>query len=177
MAVKKTPNATVETAMEWLLTHEDDPEPEPEPQPQQTATESPSSSDSPPSQLEDSNSAENAPAAKSMKCDECGKLFKTTLEVEFHAAKSGHDNFSESTEEKKPLTEEEKKEQLAKIEAKLRQRRLEREAREKQEELEREKVRIKSGKEMLEAKKKQDELEIRKMVEQRKRYGIFMDSK
>ena len=38
----------------------------------------------------------------------CGKLFQTNEEVEFHAVKSGHSNFSESTEEKKPLTEEEK---------------------------------------------------------------------
>lgn len=81
----------------------------------------------------------------------------------------GHQNYSESTEEKKTLTEEEKKEQLAKIEAKLRQRRLEREAREKQEELDREKNRIRSGKEMLEAKKKHEEMEIKKLVEQRKR--------
>lgn len=66
---------------------------------------------------------------------------------------SGHENFVESTEEKKPLTDEERKEQLAKIEAKLKQRRLEREAREKEETLLREKARIKSGKELLEAKK------------------------
>lgn len=80
-----------------------------------------------------------------------------------------HENFSESTEEKKPLTEEEKREQLATIEAKLKQRRLEREAREKQEELDREKNRIRSGKEILEAKKKHEELEIKKLVEQKKR--------
>lgn len=81
----------------------------------------------------------------------------------------GHDKFSESMEEKKPLTEDEKKEQLAQIEAKLKQRRLEREAREKQEELEREKNRIRSGKEILEAKKKQEEIEIKKLVDQKKR--------
>ena len=50
--------------------------------------------------------------AKSMQCDDCLRLFKTNLEVELHASKSGHTNFSESVEEKKPLTEEEKKEQL-----------------------------------------------------------------
>lgn len=43
------------------------------------------------------------------------------------------------------MTEDEKKEQLAKIEAKLRQKRLEREAREKEEALQRERNRIKSG--------------------------------
>lgn len=33
---------------------------------------------------------------------------------QLHAARSGHSNFSESTEEIKPLTEEEKKQQLEK---------------------------------------------------------------
>lgn len=33
--------------------------------------------------------------AKSIKCEDCGRLFKTQLEVEFHATKSGHMNFSE----------------------------------------------------------------------------------
>lgn len=65
----------------------------------------------------------------------------------------GHENFSESTEEKATLTEEEKKEQLVKIMAKLKQRRLDREAREKEEALQRERTRIKSGKELLEVKK------------------------
>ena len=47
--------------------------------------------------------------------DRCNKLFRSNEEVEFHAAKTGHSQFSESTDEKKPLTEEEKKEQLRKI--------------------------------------------------------------
>lgn len=44
----------------------------------------------------------------------CGRVLRNMDEAEFHAAKSGHANFSESTEEKRALTEEEKKEQLAK---------------------------------------------------------------
>jgi len=84
----------------------------------------------------------------------CGKLFKSNLEVEFHATKSGHDRFSESTEEKKPLTEEEKKEQLRMLEEKLRQKRKEREEQEKKDAFEREKNRIRSGKEISEARKK-----------------------
>ena len=35
-------------------------------------------------------------------------------DAQFHAVKSGHSNFSESTEEKKPLTKEEKEAQIAK---------------------------------------------------------------
>lgn len=68
--------------------------------------------------------------------------------------KSGHSNFSESTEEKKPLTEEEKKEQMKKLEERLKEKRKEREAREKEEELEKERIRIRSGKEMAAAKKR-----------------------
>lgn len=168
LALKNIKNPTLETAMEWLLSHEEEPETEAVESEQIDSSNHVQDIQQPEST---SSSSETLPVAKSIKCDECGKLFKTQLEVEFHSTKSGHQQFSESTEEKKPLTEEEKKEQLAKIEEKLRQRRLEREAREKQEALEREKVRIRSGKELLEAKKKQEELEIKKIVEQRKRYG------
>jgi hypothetical protein len=84
----------------------------------------------------------------------CSRLFVSKLEIEFHAAKSGHNSFSESSEEKKPLTEEEKREQLKRLEEKMRQKRQEREEAEKIEALEREKLRIRSGKEMVAAKKK-----------------------
>jgi len=40
-------------------------------------------------------------------------LLKSEAEVQVHAARSGHANFSESVEEVKPLTEEEKQAQLA----------------------------------------------------------------
>lgn len=84
----------------------------------------------------------------------CGKLFNSTLEVEFHATKSGHDQFSESTEMKKPLTDEEKREKLKQLEEKLKEKRKEREEKEKHESFEKEKHRIRSGKEMSEARKK-----------------------
>lgn len=139
-----------------------------------------------------SSTSEPTPEVKSFKCEEwyfnlfrltfiiCFKLslnflkfsdrlFKNQMEVEFHAAKSGHSNFSESTEEKKPLTEEEKKQQLARLEEKLRQKRVEREESEKREALEKERMRIKSGKNISEAQRKIEELEMKKLVEQRKR--------
>ncbi|KAJ8913618.1 hypothetical protein NQ315_013440 [Exocentrus adspersus] len=166
LAVNRTGSNDVQTATEWLLSNEDVVAAEtiPASEEQQDSNTNTASEEN----MEEST-PEVVPVAKSIQCDDCGKLFKTNEEVEFHASKSGHENFSESTEEKKPLTEEEKKEQLAKIEAKLRQRRLEREAREKEEALLKEKIRIKSGKELLEAKKKHDELEMKKIVEQRKR--------
>lgn len=36
---------------------------------------------------------------KSIKCSECGKIFKNTALANFHAEKSGHDQFEESTDE------------------------------------------------------------------------------
>ncbi|XP_063699621.1 UBX domain-containing protein 1-B [Culicoides brevitarsis] len=162
-ALKVTNNQGMEAAMEWLLAHAD------EEIPKETA-ETPASvvADEAPKAGESSSSAPPA-EAKSIKCNECNKLFRTQLEVEFHASKSGHSDFSESTEEKKPLTEEEKKEQMAKLEEKLRQKRLAREAQEKEEQIEREKLRIKSGKDLAEARRKIEEDEMKKLVAQRKR--------
>lgn len=93
-----------------------------------------------------------------MRTYSCGKLFKSNLEVEFHATKSGHDRFSESMEEKKALTDEEKKEQLRVLTEKLRQKNKEREEQEKRDAQEREKNRIKSGKEMAQARKRYNAL-------------------
>ena len=43
----------------------------------------------------------------------CGKLLRSDVEVQAHASRTGHSNFAESTEEIKPLTEEEKKAKIA----------------------------------------------------------------
>jgi hypothetical protein len=45
----------------------------------------------------------------------CGKLLKSELDAQAHAARTQHASFSESTEEIKPLTEEEKEEQRLKL--------------------------------------------------------------
>ncbi|XP_067645136.1 UBX domain-containing protein 1 [Eurosta solidaginis] len=166
-AIKVTNNKGVEPAMEWLLAHAD------EEIPTESAPAA-ASADNTASVVENTENSTDPTTstgaeAKSLKCDDCGKLCKDQTEVEFHAAKTGHSNFSESTEEKKPLTEEEKKAQLALIEEKLKQKRREREEREKAEALEREKNRIKSGKDMTEARKRMEELEMKKIVDQRKR--------
>src|SRR6266852_6099793 len=36
---------------------------------------------------------------QSIKCSQCGKIFKNTALANFHAEKSGHDQFEESTDE------------------------------------------------------------------------------
>ena len=44
----------------------------------------------------------------------CGKQLRSEQDAQAHAARSKHTNFSESTEDVRPLTAEEKQEQLAK---------------------------------------------------------------
>ncbi|XP_029035993.1 UBX domain-containing protein 1 [Osmia bicornis bicornis] len=168
-ALEITGNKGVVPAMEWLLAHSDDAEPLSEPP---IAESAPPSIDHTPVQDDTANSigqVSTTEVAKSMKCDICGKLFKSNLEVEFHASKSGHDRFSESTEEKKPLSDEEKREQLRILTEKLKQKNKEREEQEKKDAQEREKNRIRSGKEMAEARRKLEELEMKKLLEERKR--------
>lgn len=57
--------------------------------------------------------------AQSLVCDDCGKKFRSQAQAEWHASKTEHTNFSESTEEIKPLTEEEKKQRLEELKEKL----------------------------------------------------------
>lgn len=68
---------------------------------------------------ESSSAAPNDDAAQSLVCDDCGKKFRNSSEAEYHATKTQHTNFSQSTDVIAPLTEEEKKEKLAALRAKM----------------------------------------------------------
>ncbi|CAG4985603.1 unnamed protein product [Parnassius apollo] len=160
----------VEPAMEWLLAHADEPN-VPDVGPGQTLGGN-SSTNIAVTPAPSEPNTESSEVAKSFKCDKCGKLFKNQDEMEFHAAKTNHSSFSESTEEKKPLTEEEKKAQLALLEERMKQKRKEREEKEKAEALERERLRIKSGKDLQDARQRLQEQEMQKLVEQRRREKI-----
>ena len=61
--------------------------------------------------------------AKSMVCNDCGKKFRGMAQAQWHAEKSGHDDFAESAEELAPLTEEEKKARLEELKQRLVQKR------------------------------------------------------
>jgi UBX domain-containing protein 1/4 len=62
---------------------------------------------------------ELAEQAKSYVCNDCGKKFRNTAEAEYHASKTEHQDFSESTDEIAPLTEEEKKAKLADLKERM----------------------------------------------------------
>ncbi len=61
--------------------------------------------------------------ARSLVCNECGKKFRSTAQAEFHATKTEHKDFSESTDEIAPLTEEEKAARLVDLREKLKAKR------------------------------------------------------
>lgn len=61
--------------------------------------------------------------ARSMACNDCGKKFRGMAQAQYHAEKTGHDDFAESAEELAPLTEEEKKARLEELKQKLAQKR------------------------------------------------------
>lgn len=56
---------------------------------------------------------------RSLVCNECGKKFRSQAQAEFHASKSEHVDFQESTEEIAPLTQEEKDSKLQNMREKL----------------------------------------------------------
>ncbi|KAH4914336.1 hypothetical protein HBH74_151980 [Parastagonospora nodorum] len=102
---------------------------------------------------EQADAAEEPPAlkpgevAQSLVCDDCGKKFRSAPQAEFHADKSGHQNFSESTEELAPLTEEEKKQKLEQAKAKLAAKRAAQAEADKEDKKRNEQIRMKATKE------------------------------
>jgi len=114
----------------------------------------------------------NEVEAKSIKCSECGKIFKNTALANFHAEKSGHNQFEESTEEIKPLTEEEKKQRLEELKAKMAEKRSKKTEEEVKEFKVNEALRRKAGKEMGKIKEDMKLKEAMKEAEAKKREKI-----
>lgn len=85
-AMRATKNAGLQPAMDHILANSEKPVP--------TAAEQ--------ADDDDDGGAANIPdvgEAKSIKCSECGKIFRSSASASFHAEKSGHQDFEESTEE------------------------------------------------------------------------------
>lgn len=106
---------------------------------------------------------EDGQLAKSLACDDCGKRFRTTALAEFHASKTGHENFSESTEELRPLTEEEKKQKLDEMRAALALKRAGQAERDKEEAKRNEKIKQKATRETQDAK---EELQRKEQIKE-----------
>lgn len=104
-----------------------------------------------------------------MICNDCQKLFRDAAGAERHATRTGHQNFSESTEAIKPLTEEEKLEKLAELKARMMAKRAAREQQEIEERKQAEKIRRKAGQEITNAKEALEAKEIKKALDMKKR--------
>ncbi|XP_022669871.1 UBX domain-containing protein 1-like isoform X1 [Varroa destructor] len=174
MAMRETGGSSLEQAMEWILAHNED-EKRQQPGPSSNLkTESAG-----PAQAELSTADEGpvpedqrtvqGQEARSMKCDDCGKLFPNEDALVWHASKSGHTNFSESQEAIKPKTPEELKAAKDALEARIKANRLIRLEKERQEEHERERLRRAQGREIVELRQKFKEDEIKREAEARRR--------
>ncbi|CAJ0582818.1 unnamed protein product, partial [Mesorhabditis spiculigera] len=141
---------SVEAAMEWLINHEED---------QGTGT----------SEDTGAQEAQQDVTASSFKCDDCGKLLRDQDAVMFHAGKTNHENFSESTEELKPLTAEERATKAAELREKLAEVRKIKVEKEREEQVAKEKRRREEGKLMLERREQQKENELRQIAADRRR--------
>lgn len=124
------------------------------------------------SQSEESQDAQALLSANSLKCDDCGALLKDEDFATLHAHKTGHVNFSQSTEAIKPKTKEEIEEQKRRLEQKLVKLREEKKKKEQEDEIEREKVRRKEGRQINEIKQKFHEDELKRIGEEKRREKI-----
>jgi len=113
LALKKSGNLT--SAIDWLDKNADTPLSD-----LQAAD---AAADAATDKANDNPALEAGEVARSMVCNDCGKKFRGMSQAQFHAEKSGHDDFAESAEELAPLTEEEKAAKLQQMRAKLAEKR------------------------------------------------------
>ncbi|KAL2042205.1 hypothetical protein N7G274_004693 [Stereocaulon virgatum] len=150
LAVKRTNG--LQDALEWLEKNQDVSFEE------ITAAEADSKETDPNTQADALKPGEEA---KSLVCNDCGRKFRSQAQAEFHASKSGHVDFAESTEEIAPLTEEEKKAKLEELRRKLAEKRAEGSEQDRLDKKKNEEIRRKSTKETADIKeelKKKEQL-------------------
>ncbi|KAJ5474980.1 hypothetical protein N7539_008046 [Penicillium diatomitis] len=149
LAVKKTGN--LQGALEWLEVNQD------------KSLEEIKASQAEEADNEEGPALQPGEEARSLVCNECGKKFRSQAQAEFHASKTEHTDFSESTEELAPLTEEQKKERLQELREKLAAKRAAQAEQDKIEQRKNEEIRRKNtqenqdAKEALERKQRQKE--------------------
>ncbi|GAA5872700.1 hypothetical protein JCM1840_004493 [Sporobolomyces johnsonii] len=107
--------------------------------------------------------------AKSLRCTECGKVFRNQALAQYHGTKSGHTSFEESTEELKPLTEEEKAEKLRELRARMEEKKKIQAKKDAEEAKANEAIRRKGGKDQAQLKAELQLREAEKQAAQRKK--------
>ncbi|VDM47500.1 unnamed protein product [Toxocara canis] len=99
----------------------------------------------------------------------CEKMFADTDSLSMHAEISKHGRFEESTEEVKPLTDEEKRQRLEAAQAKLKEIRVKKQEQERKEAIEKEIKRRRDGQSMIEAEEERKQREMKEWAEAKKR--------
>ena len=135
LAVKAT--GGLQPAIDWLETNQDKSIDDIK---QEQATAAANASEEPPA-------LQPGEEAKSLVCDECGKKFRSVNQAQFHGEKTGHEQFSESTEEIAPLTEEQKAQRLQELREKLAAKRAMQSEQDKEDHKKNEQIRMKATKE------------------------------
>lgn len=141
LAVKKT--GGLQGALEWLEANQDKPLEELQ------GTTSAAAADEEEDEAGGANiaSVDEGESAQSLVCNECGKRFRNSNTATFHATKSGHTDFSESTEAIAALTEEQKKERLAELREQLKAKKVAQSEKDKEDAKRNEQIRQKSTRE------------------------------
>ncbi|KAM3722078.1 UBX domain-containing protein [Dirofilaria immitis] len=169
-ALRETGETGLIEAVEWIAAHQKDSDTNtPKPAQLETPEEESSIVEFADEEEPSKPSSTEAPQSMSFRCDVCGKQLADDQAVMFHAARTKHEAFSESTEILKPLTEEERKERLAALQKKLKEARAKKEEEERKETLEKEKRRRLEGKSMAKIEEERKEMEMKKMLEEKKR--------
>ncbi|CAO3678763.1 unnamed protein product [Umbelopsis vinacea] len=169
-AWKKTNGAGLQPAMDWLLEHSEDADIDEEiSEGQSLLTPTTLGAQATTATEDEGEIKEGEQTAQSLICNDCQKLFRDAAAAERHAIRTTHQNFSESTEAIKPLTEEEKKEKLAELKARMAEKRALRQLQEKEEQKSNEKIRRKTGQEITLAKEKLEEEQLKKAFDAKKK--------
>lgn len=112
---------------------------------------------------------EGSTGSNCLVCNDCGSKFTSVPFAQLHAAKTGHEDFAESTEAIPTLTEEQKKERLAQLRQKLAEKRKQDAVKRDEEEKQNELIRRKATKDTAEIKKQLEEKEAKKALDERMR--------
>ncbi|CAH8509139.1 unnamed protein product [Schistosoma intercalatum] len=148
-ALKFSGNKGLEEAMEWIVEND--------------------SGDEEKEGINGTRENETTDLPLSYKCDDCDKCLRNEDEVQVHSARTGHVNYSQCSDAVSSLTEDERREQMKKLQELLRAKKTQREEQERHEEIECEKKRRQQHKTLSSAKAKFEEDEVRRFVEQKKR--------
>ncbi|KAL2204062.1 hypothetical protein CC79DRAFT_1336709 [Sarocladium strictum] len=158
LAVKKS--GGLQGALQWLEDNQDKSLEDIQAAEATKATEDQEDEDDANAQIQE---LESGQAAKSLICNECGKRFRNKDLASYHASKTDHTDFAESTEEIAPLTEEEKKAKLEELRERVRAKKAISSEKDKEEHKKNEKIRQKATRESQDVK---EELQRKEQIKE-----------